>query len=202
MALRGGGLRAALRGGGLRAALCGVSRLHAASHNGCLCAPSRGGHLGGVVFTQRRAAVVFVWRCVGAWWSSSYARGLLSRGRCLCVAVGVVVGAVVGLAPGEVSACPAATAHARDGAMLCGSGANQRRGERVARETDETSCICRRDGLVRGATGGSQSEKKQEKRTKKTYLSHWAEAQLVVGCILATVEAAAMWFVCAAGMDS
>jgi hypothetical protein len=133
-ALRCGCLRAASRGGGLRAALRGVGRLHAASRGGCLCAASRGGHLGGVVFTRRRAAVVFVRRCVGAWRSSSRARGLSSRGRCLhvpsrrgrClrVAVGVVVGAVVGLAPGEVSACPPATARARDGATQHGSGAN------------------------------------------------------------------------------
>jgi hypothetical protein len=131
--------RAALRGGGLRAALRGVGRLHAASRGGRLCAASRGGHLGGVVFTRHRAAVVFMRRCVGAWWSSSHAWGLSSRGRhlhvpsrgrCLRVAVGVVVGAVVGLAPGEVSACPPATARARDGVTLRGSGANQRRGER------------------------------------------------------------------------
>jgi hypothetical protein len=197
--LRGGGLRAASHGGGLRAALRGVGRLHAASHDGCLCAASHGSHLGGVVFTRCRAAVVFVRRCVGVWQSSSHAQGLSSRGRCLhmpsrgcClhVAVGFVVGAVVGLAPGEVSVCPPATARARDGAR--------------GRHAKPTRLLAYAGGTgwFEGQREEASQKRNRKKRTKKTYLSHWAKAQLVVGCVLATVKAAAMWFVCTAGVDS
>jgi hypothetical protein len=55
--------------------------------------------------------------------------------------------------------------------------------------------------MVRGATGGSQSERNRKKRKKETYLSHWAEAQLVVGCVLTTVKVVVMWLVCVAGVD-
>jgi hypothetical protein len=189
-ALHGGGLHAALHGGGLRVALCYVGRLHAASRGGRLCAALRGGYLGGVVFMQRCTAVIFVRHCVGAWRLSSRARGLLSCGHCLCVAVGVVVGAVVGLAPGEVSACPPATACVRDGV----------RGWRAK----PTRLLAYAGGMgwFEGQREEASQKRNRKKRTKKTYLSHWAEAQLVVGHVLATVKAAAMWFVCAAGMDS
>jgi hypothetical protein len=47
-----------------------------------------------------------------------------------------------------------------------------------------------------------EASQKRNRRKKKTYLSHWAEAQLVVGRVLATVKVAVMWLVCAAGVDS